>query len=299
MKKIISVFFLLSCGLIILLATVDLEPYLASDQPDIPEKVSLPPVEKADEPPSKISPSSMPQTETPSTVISAEEPVSPEPESAPVPVPGKLEDLFENLKSAATVAESTTEMEAVPPSTTKVAETAEGAEQVQPPSSLIELEVTILPVGEYPFSILLDTFLEQEKAQQAIDLYQSRNISAHWVKVNLGEKGIRYRLFTGIFATVPEAQQYLDQNQLFDKLIKPTYYSALVGVYQDKVQLASAFVKAQDTGFIPYILGTQKSIYHLYVGAFYTYIGASTQCRALAKAGLHCEPVRRSTIPPQ
>jgi hypothetical protein len=299
MKKIISVFFVLSCGLIILLATVDLEPYLASDQPEIQEKVSLPPVETTEEPPRKVNPSPMPQTDTPSTVISAEEPVSPEPESAPAPVPDNLEDLFENLKSSATVAESTPEQEAVPPPTTKVAETADGTEQEQPPASLIELEVTILPVGEYPFSILLDTFLEKERAQQAVDLYQGRDISAHWVKVNLGEKGIRYRLFTGIFATVPEAQQYLDQNQLFDKLIKPTYYSALVGVYQDKVQLANAFVKAQDTGFIPYILGTQKGVYHLYVGAFYTYIGASSQCRALAKAELNCQPVRRSTIPPQ
>ena len=246
----------------------------------------------------------MPQTETPSTVISAEESVSPESTPAPAPVPDKLEDLFENLKSAANVAESTTEQEAAPPSTIKAdeaaeAETAEGDEQGQPPSSLIELEVTILPVGEYPFSILIDTFLEQERAQQAIDFYQDRDISTHWVKVDLGEKGIRYRLFTGIFATVPEAQQYLDQNQLFDKLIKPTYYSARVGVYQDKVQLASAFIKAQDTGFIPYILGTQKGVYHLYVGAFYTYIGASSQCQDLAKAGLNCEPVRRSTIPPQ
>lgn len=299
MKKIISVFFVMICGLIILLATVDLEPYLASDQSEIQEKVSLPLVEKTEEPPSKINSSPMPQTETPSTVISAEEPVSTEPESAPAPVPDKLEDLFENLKSSATVAGSTTEQEAVPPSTTKVAETADGTEQGQSPSSLIELEATILPVGEYPFSILLDTFLETERAQQAVDLYQGRDISAHWVKVNLGEKGIRYRLFTGIFATVPEAQQYLDQNQLFDKLIKPTYYSARVGVYQDKVQLASAFIKAQDTGFIPYILGTQKGVYHLYVGAFYTYIGASSQCGALAKAGLNCEPVRRSTIPPQ
>lgn len=303
MKKIISVFFLLSCGLIILLATVDLEPYLASVQPDIPVKVALAPVKKAEEPPSKISPSPMPQTKTPSTVISAEKPVSPEPESAPVsvpaPVPDKLEDLFENLKSSTTVAESTPEIEAVAPPTTRADEAAEGDEQAQPPSSLIELEVTILPVGEYPLSILLDTFLEQERAQQAIDFYQDRGISTHWVKVDLGEKGIRYRLFTGIFATIPEAEQYLDQNQLFDKLIKPTYYSARVGFYQDKVQLAGAFIKAQDTGFIPYILGTKKGDYYLYVGAFYTYIGASSQCQALANAGLNCEPVRRSTIPPQ
>jgi hypothetical protein len=293
MKKIIAVFFLLIGGLIILLATVDLEPYLAPDQPVIPTNSALTPVSKTGEPPSHTTPPPLPQTETPSTVISAEEATSPEPK----PEADKLEDLFENLKSTATVAENTTNQEDTP--ATKADESTESAAEEQIAPSPIELEATILPVNEYPFSILLDTFLEQERAQQAIDLYQERDISAHWVKVDLGEKGIRYRLFTGIFATIPEAQQYLDQNQLFGKLIKPTYYSARIGVYQDKIQLANAFVKAQGTGFIPYILGTQKGVYHLYVGAFYTYIGASSQCRALTDTGLNCQPVRRSTIPPQ
>ncbi|NOR25814.1 MAG: hypothetical protein GQ542_15785 [Desulforhopalus sp.] len=204
------------------------------------------------------------------------------------------------MKAVAAMDEITTEPEhALTPPMAKVDEIAEGVEQGHTSSALLELEVTILPEDEYPFSILLETFVEQKIAQQAILFYQKRDISAHWVKVDLGEKGIRYRLFTGIFATIPEAQHYLDQNQLFDKLIKPTYYSARVGVYQDQAQLANAFVKARDTGFIPYILGTKKAVYHLYVGAFYTYTGATSQCRALTDAGLSCEPVRRSTIPPQ
>ncbi|NOR26856.1 MAG: hypothetical protein GQ542_21190, partial [Desulforhopalus sp.] len=285
MMKISAVCFLLICGLIILLATVDLEPYLAPDLSDISKQVP-PPVSKTDEPPSKPTPSK--QTETPSTVISDVEAPPTQSEDS------KLEDLFENMKAAAAMDEITTEREhAATPPMAKVDEIAEGVEQEHTSSALLELEVTILPEDEYPFSILLETFLEQEIAQQAIDLYQDRDISAHWVKVNLGEKGIRYRLFTGIFATIPEAQQYLDQNQLFDKLIKPTYYSARVGVYQDQAQLANAFVKARDTGFIPYILGTKKAVYHLYVGAFYTYTGATSQCRALTDAGLSCEPVRR------
>lgn len=296
MMKISAVCFLLICGLIIFLATVDLEPYLAPDLSDISKQVSPPPVSKTDEPPNNHNPNKptpSKQTETPSTVISDVEAPPAQSEDS------KLGDLFENMKAAA-MNEITTEQEDVPtPSMIKMDDIAKSVIPKQTSSALIELEVTILPVGEYPFSILLETFVEQKIAQQAILFYQKRDISAHWVKVDLGEKGIRYRLFTGIFATVPEAQQYLEQNQLFDKLIKPTYYSARVGVYQDQAQLANAFTKTRDTGFIPYILGTIRGDYHLYVGAFYTYTGATSQCRALTGAGLSCEPVRRSTIPPQ
>jgi hypothetical protein len=252
MKKIIAVFFLLICGLVVLLATVDLEPYLAPEQ-----------------------------TFT-------------QPEDA------KLGDLFQNVNHAETVDEITTGQEhtATPPGAI-VDKVAEGVELGQTSSSLIEMEITVLPVGEYPFSILLETFLKQETAQQAILTYQKRGISAYWVKVNLGNEVIRYRLFTGVFSTASEAQLYLEQHQLAGKLIKPTYYSARVGVYQNKLQLINDFIKTRDAGVIPYILSTKKGDYYLYVGAFYTFIGATSQCRYLTEAGLRCEPVKRSTIPPQ
>jgi hypothetical protein len=296
MKKIIAVFFLLICGLIILLATVDLEPYLASDQPVVSEKETPPSTSLPDEPPIKPIPNI--KNETSSTVGPNVEPIVEQ--TVTQTEIDKLENLLENLKPAATVDEIIAEQKiATTPTTAGVNITEEDIQQGQTAPALIELEVTVLPVGEYPFSILLDTFLEQERAQQTTRLYQERGISAHWVKVNLGEKGVRYRLFSGIFSTVPEAQQYLAQNQLYEKLIKPTYYSARIGVYRDKAQLASDFVKSRDTGVIPYILGTEDGVYHLYVGAFYTYIGATSQCRELTTAGLNCEPVRRSTFPPQ
>ena len=166
-------------------------------------------------------------------------------------------------------------------------------------SSLIEMEIQVLPAGEYPFSILLETFLKQESAQQAILNYQERGISAYWVKVNLGNKVIRYRVFTGTFSTEAEAQQYLEEHKLAEKPVRPTMYSALVGVYQDKPQLIADIIKTRESGVIPYILSTTKGDYFLYVGAFYTFTGATSQCRYLEKAGLSCKPVKRSTTPPQ
>jgi cell division septation protein DedD len=265
MKKIVAALLLLFCGLVVLLATIDLKPYLAPDQT----------------PPIAVENTIKEEITTQTINSKADDPVNNNQPSAPE------EEIYPEQEQVVTPLETVED------------EVVESEETEPISSSLIELEVTTLPVGEYPFSILLESFAEQATAEEAISFYQERGIPAHWVKVDLGEQGIRYRVFTGIFSTMPEAQQYLDENQLVGKPIKLTYYSARIGVYTDKVQLADAFVKTRDTGVVPYILGTKKGEYHLYVGAFYTYIGAVDQCRDLTAAGVSCEPVKRSTIPPQ
>ena len=274
MKKIVSVVSLLLCGLVVLLGTVDLEPYLAPDQPDIHENVSLQSGSTADGPP--IETVTVPQVEMPSTVISASEQTFTQPEDV------QKGDLLKNSAPAA-----------------QLNDVAIGTNSRQILSSLLELKITILPEDEYPFSILLETLLNREAAQKAIDSYQDLGVSAHSVKVNLGKNRIRYRVFTGVFSTEPEAEQYLNQNHLVGKLVRPTYYSARIGVYQDKAQLVNAFVKTRAAGVFPYILGTKKGDYHLYVGSFYTFIGATNKCNFLFEAGLNCEPVKRSTLPQQ
>lgn len=280
MKNIAPIIFILSCGLVVLLATVDLEPYLASHK------------EINDEQTVAIGKS----------IENATDSASSSPEQSvvqPVPAEALSEKTFEDNKTPSN--ENNGEQEHfsdLPPAEGEVAHSNADDQGEIYSSPLLEMEVTILPVGEYPYSILLETFTDREIAQMAIPFYQKRGIAAHWVKVDLEEKGIYYRLFTGIFATIPEAQQYLDKKQLIDKPIKSTIYSARIGFYEDKAQLANVYTKISDTGIIPYILGTEEGTYHLYVGSFYTFIGAADQCRDLHDAGLPCEPVKRSTIPP-
>jgi hypothetical protein len=280
MKNIVTIIFILSCGLVVLLATVDLEPYLISHKEINDEQAVV--IEESIE------------TAADSAISSSEQSVI-----QSVPAEALPEKTFENNKTPLNDDNAEQEHSVdLPPAVEKESEQGSAEDQVEISSPLLEMEVTILPVDEYPYSILLETFTDREIAQMAIPFYQKRDISAHWVKVDLNEKGIYYRLFTGVFATLPEAQQFLDKKQLIDKPIKPTIYSARIGVYQDKAQLASAYTQISDTGVIPYILGTEKGDYHLYVGSFYTFIGAADQCRDLNDAGLSCEPVKRSTISP-
>jgi hypothetical protein len=280
MKNIITIIFILSCGLVVLLATIDLEPYLVSHK------------EINDEQTVKIGESI--ETAADSAISASEQSVI-----QPAPAEALPEKTFENNKTPVNDNNAEQEHSSVdlPPAVGEEAAQGSAEDQGEISSPLLDMEVTILPVGEYPYSILLETFTDREIAQMAIPFYQKRDISAHWVKVDLNE-GIFYRLFTGVFATISEAQQYLDKKQLIDKPIKPASYSARIGIYQDKAQLASVYTKISDTGVIPYILGTEEGTYYLYVGSFYTFIGAADQCRDLHDAGLNCEPVKRSTIPP-
>ena len=287
MKKIISFSLLLICGLVLLLATVDLEPYLSSGSSDILEEVSLPPVQEKDQILPQIDANAQPENQP--TVILVEENNNTRPDNT------QWDDISANKNDATPGEDAPIGQQTTGASPAKVDDDVELGQT----SSLIEMEIMVLPAGEYPYSILLETFLKQESAQQAILKYQERGISAFWVKVNLGNKVIRFRVFTGTFSTETEAQLYLENHQLSGKLVRPTTYSALVGVYQDKAQLITDIVKTRETGVIPYILRTAKDDYFLYVGAFYTFNGANSQCISLEKAGISCKPVKRSTIPPQ
>lgn len=276
MKQFIAAFFLLICVVIMLLAIIDLGPYLA------PHKAAPPANGNITQHKPAAATTNIEETEK----RQQREQAQPNDQVNNVPPESPLDEIFPEQEQVV-----------MAPQIKTAVVTEEKTNQI--PSAPIELEVTTLPAGDYPFSILVGTFQKKETAQQAISLYQKRGISTYWVKVNLEEMGFRYRQFAGFFSTMPEAQQYLERSELVDKLIKPTYYAARVGVYTNKTELAGAFIKARQAEVMPYILGTAKGDYSLYVGAFYTYIGAVDQCRVLTAAGLTCEPVKRTTIRPK
>ncbi len=162
---------------------------------------------------------------------------------------------------------------------------------------LADQAITVVPEGTYPFAVLLETFDKQATAEHAVALYRGQNLVCYWVKVDLGSLGVKYRLFTGFFPSQAAAQTAISRHRLAGKPAKQTMYAARLGIFQDTHELASALAKTAAAGVSPYILGTAKGSYFLYVGAFYTAGGAENQCRDLAAQGLPCQPAIRSTLP--
>lgn len=276
--KIFSATCIVLSGLLVFLATIDLAPYLTPHSPEGQEFSASPREEvPAATPEETVSPDPFPSLSTDAAEKLAESDLS-ETKGGQPPAPSGTE----TEEPAKPVQEST--------------EPGNDPEEI--PAPLIELEVTVLPPADYPYSILLESVLDQKIARQAAAVYQERGIPAHWVKVDLGAKGIQYRLFAGIFQTMEEGREYLDHHRLVDRLIKPTVYSARVGIFTDKGQLAADYITTRDAGVFPYVLATDSGDYFLYVGSFYTLIGATDQCRQLRSSGLNCEPVKRTTLLP-
>jgi hypothetical protein len=162
---------------------------------------------------------------------------------------------------------------------------------------LADQTITVVPEGTYPFAILLETFDQQASAEHAVALYRRQNLACYWVKVDLDNLGVKYRLFTGYFPSQVAAQTAIARHRLAGKPVKQTVYAARLGIFRDHHELVAAFAKTAAAGVSPYILGTANGSYFLYVGAFYTAGGAENQCRDLAAKGLPCQPVIRSTLP--
>lgn len=281
MKNIIATLFLLFSILLVLLATVDLEPLLKKGS--------------ADDNLQKSSPANSTPKQTTDQAPLSEQVTAPVSESFAEKqqkniAPGKAEE---------TIAKKTEDPTTNKPFTgSDITQKTEiiGTELIKLEDGL-DLEVMMVDENDLPYSILLATFVKPAIAEQAIPFYRRQNISTHWVKVKLAEDNTRYRLFTGAFSTKDEAQKYMQHNQLSDGLIKKTRYAARIGIFQNKTQLAKAYSKIQNTEAVPYILATKAGIFHLYAGAFYTFEGASDQCDKLLEAGINCQPVSRSTLP--
>lgn len=162
---------------------------------------------------------------------------------------------------------------------------------------LADQTITVVPEGTYPFAVLLETFDKQASAEHAVALYRRQNLACYWVKVDLGNPGVKFRLFTGSFPSRAAAQTTIVRHRLAGKPVKQTMYAARIGIFQDNRELGAAFAKTAAAGVSPYILGTAKGRFFLYVGAFYTAGGAENQCRDLTVQGLPCQPAIRSTLP--
>ncbi|KKL75386.1 hypothetical protein LCGC14_2055400 [marine sediment metagenome] len=162
------------------------------------------------------------------------------------------------------------------------------------PQTYMRIETT--ESTDYPFSILLGAFHNLETVKNVQKAYRDKGIFAFWVKVNLGKKGIMYRLLTGSFQFWVEAESFQRQHNLTDINIGLTRYAALIGIFSSETDLNNHLQKLLEMNYSPYVISRGANHHYLYVGAFYTKAGASNQCLVLNKKST-CQAVVRSSVP--
>jgi hypothetical protein len=149
------------------------------------------------------------------------------------------------------------------------------------------------PPVSYPYSIHLGSYGSPERAKKAVSLYEKKGLSPYWVEVDLGEKGVWFRIFTGYFAKKEEAEAYIKEKQITDARSKRTAYANLIGVYNSKHELHRKRLTLSKLGYSPYVIAGVNGESLLYAGAFYQKTRAEKQHTQLASKGIRSRVVSR------
>jgi hypothetical protein len=149
------------------------------------------------------------------------------------------------------------------------------------------------PPVSYPYSVYLGSYGSIERAEKAVSMYKKKGLSPYWVEVDLGEKGVWFRVFTGYFPNKAEARAYIDRKQIANASPKRTAYANLIGVFHSQHELNRKKVTLSKLGYSPYVIAGINGESLLYAGAFYQKGRAEKQHTRLASSGIRNRVVIR------
>jgi hypothetical protein len=149
------------------------------------------------------------------------------------------------------------------------------------------------PPVSYPYSVYLGSYGSLERAQRAVSMYEKKGLSPYWVEVDLGDKGVWFRIFTGYFPNREEAEAYIKKKQIANASSRRTRYANLIGVYHSPHELNRKKITLSKLGYSPYVIAGVNGEALLYAGAFYRKARAEKQHMQLASKGIRCRVVSR------
>jgi cell division septation protein DedD len=159
-----------------------------------------------------------------------------------------------------------------------------GVPQIAPPQ---------LTTPQYPYSVYLGSFKAAEAVNKALSDYQEKGLSAYWAKVDLGEKGVWFRFFTGYFRTKEEAEKYIRDRDLRGAASGITKFANLIGSYGSEKEVEDQKRALVSAGFYPYVIKDAEGRFLLYSGAFDRKEYAEKERNALASKGIQSVVVER------
>ena len=145
----------------------------------------------------------------------------------------------------------------------------------------------------YPYSIYLGSYSSIEKVKKASLDYLETGISSYWIRLDLGEKGVWFRLFTGYFQTREDADKFIKARQLKDAESRLTKYTNFLGFYTYKEDADRQKANLEGFGYSPYIIDEGNNTYRLYAGAFYQKDRAEELKKDLELKGIKSEIMER------
>ena len=155
------------------------------------------------------------------------------------------------------------------------------------------LNIGIEKKASYPYSVYLGSYSSIEKVTKASSEYFENGLSSYWIRLDLGKKGVWFRLFTGYFKEREDADRFIKDRKLKDAESRLTKYANLFGVYKSKEDADKRMIYLEKLGYCPYIISDTDDIYYIFTGAFYQKNRAEELKKNLELKGIKSEVVER------
>jgi cell division septation protein DedD len=146
--------------------------------------------------------------------------------------------------------------------------------------------------SSYPYSVYVGSYKDVDYAQKAASDLQTKGPS-YWVKTDLGDKGIWYRVYVGCFQTREQAERFIETHQITDGQSRRTTYANLIGTYSSEEELDRMRQSLTNLGFSPYVIEASGGRSHLFAGAFYQKVRAEKERLDLKAKGIQSQLVER------
>ena len=144
-----------------------------------------------------------------------------------------------------------------------------------------------------PFIVQFGSYKTIDNTMAAFFKYKSKGIDTHWNRVDLGEKGIWYRLFIGHFETKERAITYKNDHGLAESIIVFTPWTVLVARSVSKQNFDEIRFMLRDNQLDYDAIKNKDGSYRLLTGAFVTKEGAEKLAREIIVLGYDAKVVMR------
>jgi len=145
----------------------------------------------------------------------------------------------------------------------------------------------------YPYSAYFGSYSHIDRAQEAISSFQEKGLSPYWVRVDLGEKGVWYRVLAGYFRTKDEVKAFIEKHQITEGRSRYVLYANLIGLYSSDEELKEKNLSLLELGCSPYVIKGDDGESLLLTGAFYHKADAEKERIELASKGIQTQLVKR------
>jgi hypothetical protein len=140
---------------------------------------------------------------------------------------------------------------------------------------------------------MVGSFRDMKNVQRVIQVLRKRRLSPFWTEVDLGKKGIWFRVCVGHFETASEAALFRKKYGLRKSRIVKTSYTHEVGCFASKTELEERMTSLKKAGLSPYTIEDPQKGYRLLIGSYVTEEGADKMDQKLRKAGISSARVLR------